>query len=137
MLITAIWVLEQENKWIRKHFTYTDPDPGNMAWYEAGAALTLIAGGSAQTAMITMMPYYGLSRAHETAQWAVRDTMWTRAVRRTRSFYPLNRLLAKPSAWRFATAKVGSRFIPYLGWALLAYDLWSVGKWIGEKTSPV
>ncbi len=134
MLISAIWLLEAEYRFGKKHFTYTDPDPDNMGWYEAVAALTMISGGAVQTAAITMMPYYSLSRAHEAAQWAVRDTMWTRTVRRTRSFYPLNRVLAQPSAWRFAAAKVGSRFIPYVGWALLAYDVYSVGKWVHGKT---
>ncbi len=134
MLISAIWLLEAEYKWGKKHFSYTDPNPDYMSGYEAATVLTLIAGGTVQSAMVTMMPYYGLSKAHDAAQLAARDTMWTRTVRRTRSFYPLNRILRQPSAWRFAAAKIGSRFIPYVGWALLAYDAYSVGKWVHGKT---
>ncbi len=39
------------------------------------------------------------------------------------------------TAGRKLAAKAASRFIPYAGWALLALDLWHVGKWIGEQTS--
>ncbi|HHZ64180.1 MAG TPA: hypothetical protein EYN51_01555 [Flavobacteriales bacterium] len=33
---------------------------------------------------------------------------------------------------RLFLAKVGARFIPGLGWGLLAYDLYTVGKWYME-----
>ena len=71
--------------------------------------------------------------------------MWTQAVKKTGALggkfntytfynlYPRVGAFAQKGGWRFAATKVGSRFIPYVGWALLAYDLYKVGKWVGRK----
>ncbi len=146
MLIAALWVLEKEYKFGKKHFTYTDPKPDHMSWYEAAAAFTLISGAALQTSVIGGMPYRSLFKAHGAMEWAVRDTMWTRAVRKTGAlggkyntytlfnYYPKMGAFAQKGGLRFAVTKVGARVIPYVGWALLAYDLYSVGKWVHGKT---
>jgi len=145
MLSVALWVLEQEYKFAKKHFTYTDPNPEKIDSWEAAAVFTAITAGSLQTSAISFQPYYGLYKAHAATQWAVRDTLWTQAVKKTGALggkfntytfynlYPRVGAFAQKGGWRFAATKVGSRFIPYVGWALLAYDLYKVGKWVGRK----
>ena len=39
----------------------------------------------------------------------------------------------KRLATRKLAARVGARFIPYVGVAFLMWDAWNVGKWIGHK----
>jgi hypothetical protein len=97
-------------------------------------------------ATVALTPYYQMYKSHAAMTWAVRDTMWTRAVKKTGAFggkyntytlfnyYPKMGQFAQRGGWRFAATKVGSRFIPYVGWALLALDLYSVGKWVHGKT---
>ena len=140
MIRAAAWVVDQEikaAKWA-KISVAEDKELELLLW------LGLIQ--SPYLAMASMTPYWQLGKLHAGTKWAVRDTLWTQAVRKTGAFggryntytlfnyYPRIGAFAQRGGWRFAATKIGSRFIPYAGAALLAYDLWSVGKWIGEKT---
>jgi len=141
MLRSAIWLLEQEYRFGKKQFTYTDPNPDEISGYEGMAFTILFAGAALQTSAVSMVPYYSLYQAHAAMSWAVSDIAYSKAnrgaLRGAHTFYPRTLAFARRGGLRFVATKVGSRFIPIVGWALLAYDLWSVGKWIGEKTSPV
>jgi len=99
-------------------------------------------------AAVSMTPYYSMYQAQAGMSWAVKDIAYTSAVRarggntlfQTYTVYnyaPKMLKYGSRGGMRLLALKVGARFIPYAGWALFAYDLWSLGKWIGEKTSPV
>ncbi len=98
---------------------------------------------------VGVSPYFTLHQQAARMGWAVDDVRHTRRITakygrlagkfRTMThwnWFPKHRSFAMRGGLRWTATKVGARFIPYLGWALLAYDLWSVGKWIGGKTSP-
>jgi len=145
MIILAAWLLEKEwqaVEWIAAD----DADPLDKLAMKGVLAVS--------TAPIWIgvgvSPYYTLSQQQARLSWAVDDVRHTRKMRakygrlgaKFRTFthwnyFPKHRSFAMRGGLRWGATKVGSRFIPYVGWALLAYDLWSVGKWIGEKTSPV
>ncbi len=98
---------------------------------------------------VSMTPYYSIYQYQAGMSWAVKDIAWSRQVAKTGAiggrfntytlfnYAPKTLAFGSKGGFRLLALKVGARFIPYAGWALLAYDLWSVGKWIGEKTSPV
>ncbi len=144
MLSTALWILEQEYKFVKNHFTYIDPNPDKIDYWELGTAAALITGATLQTSVFTYQPYYRIWQASAALDWAVRDTTWTRLVKKTgafggkyntytlHNFYPRLGAFAQRGGWRFAATKIGSRAVPVLGWALLTYDLWKVGKWLGQ-----
>ncbi len=99
-------------------------------------------------AAVSLTPYYSMYQVHAGMSWAVKDIAYTKAVRAAGGSTKFNTMTLfnySPKMLKFGSRgglrllalKVGARFIPYAGWAILAYDLWSVGKWIGEKTSPV
>ncbi len=115
------------------------------------AALKLVAAASTSPIWIGVgvSPYYTLYQQSARMKWAVDDVRHTRKMKarygrlgakfRTLThwnYFPKHRAFAMRGGLRWGAIKVGSRFIPYVGWALLAADLWSLGKWIGEKTSP-
>ncbi len=98
---------------------------------------------------VGVSPYFTLHQQAARMRWAVDDVRHTRKMTakygrlggkfRTLThwnWFPKHRSFAMRGGLRWTATKVGSRFIPYVGWALLAVDLWSMGKWIGEKTSP-
>jgi len=143
MLILATWVIDQEIKAAK----WAGISVAEERELELLLWLGLIQAPYLVAASIT--PYYQIAKLHAGTKWAVRDTLWTKAVKRTGAFggkyntytlfnyYPKIGAFAQRGGWRFLATRVGARFIPVLGWGLLAYDLWHVGKWIGEKTSPV
>ena len=145
MMIAALWLLDKEwsaASWMAAE----DARPVDVLAFQAvltGMTAPIWAG-------VAVSPYYNLYQLQARSSWAVADVTHTKAVRakygragakfRTLThwdYFPATRRFAARGGWRFAATKVGSRFIPYVGWALFAYDLWNVGKWIGEKTSPV
>jgi len=136
----AAWVIDQEIK-AAKWAGITVAEENELElliWLGLIQSPFIVAG--------SMTPYWQLGKLHAGTKWAVRDTLWTRAVKRTGAFggrfntytlfnyYPKIGAFAQRGGWRFVATRAGSRFIPYLGWALFAIDAWSVGKWIGEKT---
>ncbi len=129
MLISAVWLLEAEYKFGKKHFRYTRSDPTKMSGYEAAAVMVLGSAVAVQSTAVTMMPYYGLYKAHGAA-----SGMKATSIRGFRISSPGFKAVPYGfSTRRLLAAKVASRFIPYAGWALLAYDVYSVGKWAHEK----
>ena len=141
MLSTAIWVLEQEAAWVSRNLTYTrqsENDPTGLIF-----ASTF---GVAQTAAISLTPYYQISKASSALRWVADDIAYSRKHPILSKFWPLTGHLHNyhPKLLRFArkggmrrlAVKVGARAVPGLGWALFAVDMWMVGKWIGEKTNP-
>ena len=132
-LMPAIWILEQEYKFAQKYLPeYFSWGPRGIPtierdpyWFLAGAAAAAV-----QTAVITAMPYAGLLRAHGFAA----DYVWMRtapqhAIRGFKGITPYGWSVGRKAAFRLGAAKVAVRFIPYVGWGLLAYDLYTVGKW--------
>ena len=133
MISSAIWVLEQEHKWAKRNFSWGDRriGPGDSAWLLAGIGFGIV-----QTAAISIMPYYSIIQAAGHAD----DYVWLRTQPKgfsmsSKGVRAVGWSTSRRAMLKYGAAKVGSRFIPYAGWALLAYDLWNVGKWIGEKTS--
>ena len=146
MFIGALWVLEQE----QNAFDYL--------WGKAGLSMdkhpldtrggsTIVglgmAGAIAQTGFIASQPYAHMIR------WVGHEEDFLRKLAKHTprsaggkgvpigfSLRPFGPKWMKASAGRKLAAKVGARFIPYAGWALLAVDMWHVGKWIGDKTNP-
>ena len=145
MIIAALWLLDKE--WAAvDYIAAEDAHPADVLAlkFVAGAATAPIWGG------LAMMPYWKIHQQSARLAWAVEDVRHTRKMTarygrvgakfRTLTYwnwFPKHRAFAMRGGIRWGATKVGSRFIPYVGWALLAYDLWNVGKWIGEKTSPV
>ena len=135
MLRHAIWVLEHEIEFARKHFDWGTEGPPTVEddpWWIFGGMLA----AGAQTVAITAMPYAGLARAHGLAS----DYLWMRTApqHRIRGFkisspgfkpIPFGWSTSRKAMFRLGVAKVATRFIPYVGWGLAAYDLYSVGKW--------
>jgi len=136
MIRPAIWVLEQEYEFAKKHFSWGPKGPPENPAY----LFPLFVVGAVQTAVISGMPYAGLIRAHG----FVEDYVWMRtaAQHRIRGFRvgpgvkgvrPHGWSVSRKAAFRLGAAKVAARFIPYVGWGLLAYDLYTVGKWAHGK----
>ncbi len=122
MLSTALWVIEHQLAWSKKNFTPTrENEPFHfvtMPFYAVEAAL------------ISSSPYAGIATLSGKLSWHAQANAERTFMART---FGLN--ISKRQALKFGTTKVASRFVPYVGWGLLVYDLWNVGKWIGEKTS--
>jgi hypothetical protein len=134
MIIHARWVLAQELKWLQGG----SDRPLHEAWRDAPRSSQWLMFGAAtlQTAVISGTPYYSMIKAHEYSDYYM-------AVRRQPAGFTVSSKGIRALGWgssrsamlKLGAAKLGTRFIPYVGWGLLAYDLWSLGKWIGEKTS--
>ena len=135
MIKWNIWVLEQEIEFARKHFDWGSkgrPTVQDDPMVIFGGLLAV--GG--QTALISSMPYVGLLKAHGFAS----DYLWLRTAPQhaikgfkfgpgIKGFQPYGWSTSRKAMFRLGAAKVAARFIPYVGWGLLAYDLYSVGKW--------
>lgn len=143
MFIGALWVLEQQQKawdWLFPQKIPVDT-PGKSVM--AGALLTAM---GVQTAIIGSTPYVQM------VNLVNREDLFLRQLKLHSSrsaggmgipqgfqLVPGKGFRAKFMKASFARsfgAKVATRFIPYAGWALFAVDMFHVGKWIGEKTSP-
>jgi hypothetical protein len=143
MFITALWVLEQEARWVRS-LLGPDTTPGKLTADEIAAIGVFGTMGAVQSFFITAAPYHGLykmgssmaldaeriTEAISRDRWIGRSPMW-RHFNLTWGTKPARSQLAKRLA-----LKIGSRAVPGLGWALLAVDAWSVGKWIGNRWNP-
>ncbi len=152
MIISALWVLEQEAKafrWLRQPGTFGEDAPGGKDWSDMNSFEQLFL---ASAATGWAMGHFALAAQPYTRifGYAAKEDLFLRelALHSPRSLggkgipagFTFGLRGFKPtwlsaSVGRKATAKIASRFVPYLGWALLAIDLWHVGKWIGERTS--
>ncbi len=142
MIRAAIWVLEQEFKaidWI----AHESADPLDVIALKGVIALST----SPLWVGLSVSPYWTLYQQGARMSWAVKDIGYTAAMRvkygslaakfRTMTYwnyFPKHRSFAMRGGLRMGAMKVGARFIPYAGWAFLAYDLYSVGKWAYGKT---
>ncbi len=142
MFITALWVLEQEYKalkWIWDKGGMSRPGGSfqetPMTDFELVLASGALVYGGAQTGAIASLGYSGIARVGGQVDDFVRLTALNEPTgfRLTSKGYVPK--FAKHSARKMFMAKAAARFVPYLGWGLLAVDLFMVGKWIGEKTS--
>ncbi len=138
MFIGALWFLEQEQKvfdlfW-RKAGLSVDKHPLDS---HAGTAVVsgAMVGAIAQTGYIGSMPYSKIMSVSGDLDTFVRRAALNEPIGFSVSKGNITARFAKHRAGRLLAAKIGARFIPYVGWGLLVYDLWNVGKWIGEKTS--
>ena len=138
MFITALWVLEQEQKAFDWMFPYKKQLSSTSESIVAGGLLTAAAG---QTALIGSTPYSLIARVSGNADLYLRQVALDAKWYNPSGFKFGGKLgiiptYTKHRAGKVLAAKIGARFIPYAGWALFAYDMWHVGKWIGEKTNP-
>ncbi len=120
MLVTALWYAEQQFRWSDKHFSSTKE---NQPWHFATAPFYL-----APMAIIASSPYLGIASAAGKLSWHAQ-------AQAERSFMArsFGLKISKRQALKFGVTKVASRFIPVVGWALLAADLYFSGKWIYEN----
>ena len=137
-LMTAAWALEQEYKayrWLIGE-SYTGKSWSELKPHEQLFASTAGTAWLGVHGFIASQPYVRIFQIGSNLDTFVRE-----AALRHRE--PIGfRLTPKgfmpkfaPRAGKMLVTKGLSRFIPVVGWSLLAYDLWNVGKWIGEKTS--
>ncbi len=141
MLRAAAWILEQEFKAI-------DWIAADDARVTDVIMLKIVVGGMTGPlwGMVGLAPHWQISRAQAAASWAVKDIAHTRAAtarygrlggkfRTMTAFNYYSRTLAFASrgGWRFAAIRVGSKFLGPVGVALLMYDAWLTGIWIGEQ----
>ena len=132
MIRHAIWALEHEYEWAKEHLSWgprgaptVDRDP---FWIFGG-----IVAGVGQT------PYYSIVRASAKvdAFLLAQSRLWSPIAFRfgpgISGFQPVFRRAA-PRATLFL-AKGAARFIPFVGWALLAYDVYTLGKYAHRKLS--
>ncbi len=142
MFTVAGWIVRKEWQavdWIAAE----DADPLDVIAMKGVVALST----SPIWIGVGVSPYWTMHQQAARMSWAVDDIRHTRKMKakygslgakfRTLTYwnyFPKHRTFAMRGGWRWAATKVGSRFIPYVGWALLAYDLYSVGKWVHGKT---
>lgn len=134
MIIGGLWWIEQWHKAHKKFYGYADDSPEG----QVGSVVYAIMTGVAPAVAISASPYgymqivkhnaddYLARRGYQGRHWAfdIRSKRFTFS----RSFS--RRLLLRGGA------KLATRAIPVVGWALFAWDMWLVGKWIGRKTNP-
>lgn len=121
MITPAFWVVEQEYFWFKRNLS---PTRENSPHEIAAIPFYIVTG-----VPIAATPYAQLVVAWDSAR-AMAAGDWYNKLHRQAGYKVGRRRIA-----RVAIGKIGSRFIPYVGWALLVVDLWALGKWIGEKTS--
>jgi len=130
MIRAAAWILEQESRVI--HSIAPDADPTDVMWMH----MALMGGSAPVWGMVAMGPYWQISQSAAAADWVVRDiahTARTGRVRGAYTLYPRTFRFASRGGWRFVATRVGSKFLGPVGVALLMYDAWKTGIWIGEK----
>ena len=146
MFSMALWVLDQEykaGKWLmaKSGSSYVDSNPDKMSAQELFAATVFGIGAVAQTGLIGSTGYSQVFRMHDRSVRYIVNANWDAKVPKgfsigRRGISPIWRTAGMKGSARYAAAKLGSRFIPYVGIGLLMLDAWHVGKWIGEKTNP-
>ncbi len=140
MFSTAAWVLDQEYKalkWLRGH----PGTSGGKTWSQLTTPEQVFMTGAGTSwvvahGYVAFQPYARIFGYAADLDLKVREAKL--AARNPSGFSIIRGKLfprfAKKQTTKLAMMKLGSRAIPYLGWGLLAYDLWNLGKWIGSKT---
>ena len=141
MFRAAAWMIDQE----RRAIHWIAADDASAA--DVLALQFVVAAGTAPIwGMTAVSPYYQLSQLQARTAWAVSDIGYTKAVTarygRTAArfrkltywnYFPRTLSFASRGGWRFAITRVGSKFLGPVGVALLMYDAWLTGIWIGER----
>ncbi len=137
----AAWILDQEFK-LANWMAAEDARPVDVLAFQA-----VLAGMTAPIwAGVAASPYYSIYQLQAATSWAAADVTYTKAMRakygragakfRTLThwnYFPRTLSFASRGGWRFAATRVGSKFLGPVGLALLAYDLWLTGIWVGER----
>jgi len=141
MIRAAAWILEQESKAINWIVT-DDAHPADVL------ALKFLMAASTAPIWISVAtaPYYQLSQMQVKAAWALTDIGYSEAVTARYgstaakykhasywNYFPRTRAFASRGGWRFVATRVGSKFLGPVGVALVIYDAWLTGIWIGEQ----
>lgn len=137
MLIGALWVLDQQQKFYQRYFGAPTKHENELM----GGAL---AAAAVQTGLIGGMPYRSMIR------WVGHEDEF---LRKLKLFSPRSmggkgipqgftfgkgipgfkvKWMTASMGRRFA-AKAATRFIPYVGWALFATDVYFSAKWIKDN----
>lgn len=138
MFITALWVLDQEYKaakWIWHKGGMSRPDRPSTERELFFATYFGLLPAMAQTGAIGMLGHSTIASAAGRADDFVRLSRLNEPIGFSISKGRISSKFAKHSALKMGAAKLGARFIPYVGWALLATDVYLSGKWLYEKFS--
>ena len=139
MFITALWVLDQEYKvakWLWHKGGMSRPDRELTQTELLYVGMFGLIPAVAQTGAIGSLGYSTIASVGGRVDDFVRLSRLNEPV--GFSITPKGKLTAryaKHSALKMGAAKLGARFIPYLGWALLATDVYLSSKWIYDKFS--
>lgn len=134
MFITAAWALEQEYKlykWMQLEVPpVEDMSPEQQLFASSFATLW----GAGHVALASM-PYNQLMNVRgRLIEWTIVEKL---NARHPSGFSikggKITPKWVRPSMAARMGAKIGARAIPYVGWALLATDLYLTGKWLKEK----
>ena len=134
MIIGALWWLEQWHKAHKPYYQYADDSSYGMPASVLYATMT----GVVPAAFIAASPYGQLQRITMGIEDYSSRRAYDKSTLHFSTKFPFARRKFVHSAGKRAAlkfgARVGARFVPGLGWALFAVDMWHVGKWIGHKT---
>lgn len=147
-LALAFWVADQQQKGItkllkKKEYKKNDPD----IFYDR-YAFTLL--GAPYIAALGASPYWRLAKRLEYEQGIVNysnELIRNRHIMKAQAKVGIKpkmssqlkhmtihyKLPAKITGKRVVAAKLASRLIPYVGWALLASDIYSIGKMVQRR----
>ena len=136
MIVGAFWFLDQ---WVDSGF-------GDFAWSMAkdddgenmmmpGALVFSLATAGIPAVTIAAMPYHTISVASSKLDEYVYRTSTTGKMSHF-SFTKQRFVFSRRWLLR-STAKVGARLVPGLGWALLAWDLYSLADWYMRSDDPL
>jgi len=133
---TAAWALEQEYKFYKwldlsGGKSYSELNIGEQLFLQG----SVMAWGTAH-AYVASQPYARIFYAAGELDTFVRKAALNEPIGFSLSRGKITARFAKHSGSKILAAKVGARFIPYAGWALFAFDMWKLGKWIGKETNP-
>lgn len=144
MFYVALWVLDQEAKALAPFYygerkQFAELNSAEQVFVTSAGILNLGILGA-----IGSMPYANLvGKRTQSLNYLAELSLESRYIRTgdlafkpayaSRGFATRAPFAFKKLATRKFGARVGARFIPYVGVALLMWDAWNVGKWIGHK----
>ena len=134
MFIHGLWWIEQWHEWHAPYYQYADDSPEGRVASPIYAIMT----GVAPAVGISLGTYGGIQAITMGLEDYSSRRAYDKATLHFSTTFPFARRQFVHSAGKRAAlkfgARVGARFMPGLGWALFAVDMWHVGKWIGHKT---
>lgn len=143
-LSNVIWVAEQEYKaysWLNRkapHGKFSEMPKSHQAFLTGAFMLNAgLLGTGVVLPYAALARYSGMAAEFTTAFEAGEYATYSMTARSPH--FLKRRVVFRVSmkyAARYAAVKIGSRFLGPIGVALLMYDAWTLGKWIGRKTNP-